>query len=297
MDYKFYENRKSFKVSSEDEICKKYISGLSAQKIATEYKILKITVLRILKKHNIERRNISDCHKGIKRIKKIPTQTVEVKPIVIPAPSIEAGIKPIAPQNSTTSIYDTRKCPLCQSQLILRQNKYDGTHFFGCSEFPQCRHTESAYPVLKNKAEIAIQRLEIERLKKLEEVKKPIGRPPKPKVIKFVPKKYTLSDIKKFKREFYNIKTFDPNDVLARAYREYAEIEKLEKSKKIERWPLSSGYKSKHYTNLEENKKRIHENVLRLKSKEKIQPTPQLSPIQQKILQIQQAQLQHMSEK
>lgn len=38
-----------------------------------------------------------------------------------------------------------RKCPKCKSSLVIRHNK-NGDEFFGCSGFPNCKHTE---PVAK----------------------------------------------------------------------------------------------------------------------------------------------------
>lgn len=34
-----------------------------------------------------------------------------------------------------------RNCPLCKSQLVIRYNK-SGEDFFGCSQYPTCKHTE-----------------------------------------------------------------------------------------------------------------------------------------------------------
>jgi restriction system protein len=35
-----------------------------------------------------------------------------------------------------------RKCPKCSNSLVIRYNK-KGDEFFGCSDFPNCKHTES----------------------------------------------------------------------------------------------------------------------------------------------------------
>ena len=35
-----------------------------------------------------------------------------------------------------------KKCPSCNSELMIRKNKRDGSTFFGCSNFPKCKHTE-----------------------------------------------------------------------------------------------------------------------------------------------------------
>ena len=36
-----------------------------------------------------------------------------------------------------------KKCPLCGSELLVKRNKRDGSRFFGCSKFPECKHVES----------------------------------------------------------------------------------------------------------------------------------------------------------
>jgi len=36
-----------------------------------------------------------------------------------------------------------KKCPACGADLVIRRNKRDGSRFFGCSNFPKCRHAES----------------------------------------------------------------------------------------------------------------------------------------------------------
>ena len=33
------------------------------------------------------------------------------------------------------------KCPLCKNPMVLRENKKDGTEFYGCTDFPNCRGT------------------------------------------------------------------------------------------------------------------------------------------------------------
>ena len=35
-----------------------------------------------------------------------------------------------------------KDCPKCGEQLIIRRNKREGTRFFGCSNYPECVHTE-----------------------------------------------------------------------------------------------------------------------------------------------------------
>jgi restriction system protein len=54
-------------------------------------------------------------------------------------------IRAINPTFEAKEIYENitleaRKCPMCGKQLVVRQGKTD--HFFGCSSFPECRHTE-----------------------------------------------------------------------------------------------------------------------------------------------------------
>lgn len=41
-------------------------------------------------------------------------------------------------------IYTVFKCPIprCGGELVVRENKETGKKFLGCSNFPQCRHTE-----------------------------------------------------------------------------------------------------------------------------------------------------------
>lgn len=36
-----------------------------------------------------------------------------------------------------------KSCPKCNSDLIIKRNKRDGTKFFGCENFPECSYTES----------------------------------------------------------------------------------------------------------------------------------------------------------
>ncbi|MCK5866826.1 MAG: type I DNA topoisomerase [Mycoplasmataceae bacterium] len=53
--------------------------------------------------------------------------------------------------SATTSMEITRmmptpagkECPKCGEQLIIRRNKKEGSRFFGCSNYPECVHTES----------------------------------------------------------------------------------------------------------------------------------------------------------
>ncbi|PEA36884.1 restriction endonuclease [Priestia megaterium] len=54
-------------------------------------------------------------------------------------------IRAINPTFEAKEIYEnvtpeTRKCPECGKQLVVRQGK--GDRFFSCSSFPSCRHTE-----------------------------------------------------------------------------------------------------------------------------------------------------------
>ena len=41
------------------------------------------------------------------------------------------------------SIKADKDCPKCGNDLVVKRNKRDGTKFFGCSNFPECTHTES----------------------------------------------------------------------------------------------------------------------------------------------------------
>lgn len=42
-----------------------------------------------------------------------------------------------------------RICPKCGSKIVSRQNSYDGTWFFGCSQYPNCCFTED-YRIVKD---------------------------------------------------------------------------------------------------------------------------------------------------
>lgn len=42
-----------------------------------------------------------------------------------------------------------RICPKCGSKIVSRQNSYDGTWFFGCSQYPNCYFTED-YHIVKD---------------------------------------------------------------------------------------------------------------------------------------------------
>lgn len=41
------------------------------------------------------------------------------------------------------SIKAGKECPKCGNDLVVKRNKRDGNKFFGCSNFPECTHTES----------------------------------------------------------------------------------------------------------------------------------------------------------
>lgn len=43
-----------------------------------------------------------------------------------------------------TEVTFTKKCPMCpDGQLVERENSQNGSHFLGCSNFPErCQHTE-----------------------------------------------------------------------------------------------------------------------------------------------------------
>ena len=36
-------------------------------------------------------------------------------------------------------------CPKCKAPMVLRRRRQDGSEFFGCSRFPECRETLSAH--------------------------------------------------------------------------------------------------------------------------------------------------------
>ena len=38
------------------------------------------------------------------------------------------------------------RCPECNSPFILRQRRFDGNLFYGCSKFPECKETHGAHP-------------------------------------------------------------------------------------------------------------------------------------------------------
>ena len=35
-------------------------------------------------------------------------------------------------------------CPLCGAKLVLRKNRNDGSSFYGCSKYPECKFTKRA---------------------------------------------------------------------------------------------------------------------------------------------------------
>ncbi|MCU7741500.1 restriction endonuclease [Priestia megaterium] len=58
---------------------------------------------------------------------------------------LQALIRTVSPTFEAKEIYENvrpeaRKCPTCDKQLVVRRGKEN--HFFGCSSFPMCRHTE-----------------------------------------------------------------------------------------------------------------------------------------------------------
>ena len=36
----------------------------------------------------------------------------------------------------------TKNCPKCGRKLIIRKNKYEGSLFVGCTNYPECKYTE-----------------------------------------------------------------------------------------------------------------------------------------------------------
>ena len=69
--------------------------------------------------------------------------TVQASPkVAVPEPQTRP--KPAPPEPSAEQ--DARLCPRCGSALVLRQSKNGpnaGNQFWGCSGFPNCRHTEA----------------------------------------------------------------------------------------------------------------------------------------------------------
>nr|WP_240516936.1 restriction endonuclease [Bacillus pseudomycoides] len=56
-------------------------------------------------------------------------------------------INKVNPEQKAEDIYKDvepkgRKCPLCKQELVVRTSKKNGEKFFGCSQFPSCKHTE-----------------------------------------------------------------------------------------------------------------------------------------------------------
>lgn len=37
----------------------------------------------------------------------------------------------------------TRKCSKCEKVMYIRTNSHTGQEFWGCSDYPECRHTEN----------------------------------------------------------------------------------------------------------------------------------------------------------
>ncbi len=59
----------------------------------------------------------------------------------------QANPKDTAENNVAKKIYSTvdpepRKCPRCKAELVVRYSQKNDSKFFGCSNFPICRHTE-----------------------------------------------------------------------------------------------------------------------------------------------------------
>ncbi|WP_430732671.1 restriction endonuclease [Bacillus pseudomycoides] len=56
-------------------------------------------------------------------------------------------INKVNPEQKAEDVYyrvdpAERKCPVCKNKMIVRQGKQNGNKFFGCSQFPTCKHTE-----------------------------------------------------------------------------------------------------------------------------------------------------------
>ncbi|MCB2141462.1 DUF2034 domain-containing protein [bacterium] len=69
-------------------------------------------------------------------------QTVQASPSAV---ALAPKPRPEPPEPSVKP--DARLCPRCGSALVLRQSKKGpnaGNHFWGCSGFPNCRHTEAS---------------------------------------------------------------------------------------------------------------------------------------------------------
>ena len=45
-----------------------------------------------------------------------------------------------------------KRCPDCNSQMVIRTNGYTGDRFLACSGFPRCRHTEHEPEYLRLRA-------------------------------------------------------------------------------------------------------------------------------------------------
>lgn len=61
--------------------------------------------------------------------------------------NLQKFIIQVNPEQSATDIYNTiepanRKCSVCGNEMIVRVSKKNNSRFFGCSNFPNCTHTE-----------------------------------------------------------------------------------------------------------------------------------------------------------
>ena len=52
---------------------------------------------------------------------------------------IKATAKVVSQKNDT----DALRCPKCGAELRERKNRRDGTVFYGCARYPECRYTRS----------------------------------------------------------------------------------------------------------------------------------------------------------
>ncbi|MFS0788835.1 restriction endonuclease [Shouchella sp. 1P09AA] len=61
--------------------------------------------------------------------------------------ALQAFIVKVNPDLTASQVYhhvepEERICPACGSDLVVRSNREGSRKFFGCTSFPQCRHTE-----------------------------------------------------------------------------------------------------------------------------------------------------------
>ncbi len=61
-----------------------------------------------------------------------------LKPIVISDMTLAEFLKLPNTQSDNCDLI----CPKCRSELIIKENKFTGDVFLGCSQFPKCTHTQ-----------------------------------------------------------------------------------------------------------------------------------------------------------